>query len=285
MPEVGELAQWACVAEVTAPKPGNVSVHASFDDLTWKDFIVSAMVIRPVLNRASELGVGATVLECARATKEAVRSNTNLGIVLLLAPLCAAPIVEVSSVLDSLEHSDADAVYEAIRLAQPGGMGEVDAGDVADAPSIGLVEAMKLAADRDGVARQYANGFDDVIKVIAPALVKRYADGESLDHAIVWAHMDQMAREPDSLIRRKCGNDLAAESSRRARAVIDADWPNTLESVELYRELDEWLREDGHRRNPGTSADLVTAGLFVALRDGAIEWPALWSGSLQLAGE
>jgi triphosphoribosyl-dephospho-CoA synthase len=144
---------------------------------------------------------------------------------------------------------------------------------------------MKLAADRDAVARQYANGFDDVIKVIAPALVKRYADGESLDHAIVWAHMDQMAREPDSLIRRKCGNDLAAESSRRARAVIDADWPNTLESVELYRELDEWLREDGHRRNPGTSADLVTAGLFVALRDGAIEWPALWSGSLQLAGE
>ena len=83
---LGQLAQWACVAEVTAPKPGNVHLGASFADASWRDFVVSAIVIRPILDGANQLGVGATVFKSVKATRAAVGTNTNLGIVLLLAP-------------------------------------------------------------------------------------------------------------------------------------------------------------------------------------------------------
>src|SRR5438128_9084707 len=83
--------QLACIWEATARKPGNVHRFRDFADTTYLDFVHSAIAIAPVLGSATERCLGATVLEAIRATRSLTRTNTNLGIVLLLAPLAAVP--------------------------------------------------------------------------------------------------------------------------------------------------------------------------------------------------
>jgi triphosphoribosyl-dephospho-CoA synthase len=272
---IGQLATLACVAEVLAPKAGNVHPGAAFDDVTCDDFIRSAKAIGPVMDRVPEIGVGAAVLEAVRATRAVISSNTNLGMILLLAPLCAVPREQpltegIARVLDSLSLADAARVYEAIALAKPGGLGSAERGDVTHADVLPLREAMRLASDRDAVARQYASEFHDVLVRITPALQSAIARGVTLERAIVHAHLLVMANEPDSLIRRKCGEAVAIESAQRAKIVLDANWPDTDASLRAFSEFDTWLRADGHRRNPGTSADLICAALFAGFREGLL---------------
>src|SRR5438876_739889 len=87
---VGLCAQLACVLEATARKPGNVHRFMDFADTSYLDFLLSAAAIAPVMERAVGRPVGETVLEAIRATRRVTSANTNLGIVLLLAPLAAA---------------------------------------------------------------------------------------------------------------------------------------------------------------------------------------------------
>jgi triphosphoribosyl-dephospho-CoA synthase len=262
----GQCAQLACVWEALAPKAGNVHPQAAFDDATWLDFVTSAIVCAPIFDRADELGIGETILQCVTATRDAVGMNTNLGIILLIAPLCCSD--------RATTHDDAAKVYEAIAIAKPGGLGDAPQGDVAAAPPVGMTlrDAMALAADRDAIARQYVNNFADVTGRLAPRMVELLEAGHALDNAIVRVHLEQMAYEPDTLIARKCGPATAVESQRQARAVLE-------ESLD-FAAFDAWLRDDGHRRNPGTSADLIAAGLFVLLRDGAIDPYQKWAGPL-----
>jgi len=271
----GQLATLACLYEVTAPKPGNVHRGADFDDMTFFDFVDSAVAIAPAFDAALQQPVGQTVLQSVVATRKVVNKNTNLGIVLLLAPLAkvadAIPSQEgVAAVLRDLNSDDARDVYEAIRLAAPGGLGKSDQQDVNEtSPDAqdGLVAAMRLAEDRDHVAYQYANDYGTVFDHIVPDLVTGLQRGAWPD-AIVHAHVCQMARTPDTLIRRKCGDEVAQQSADRAAAVVSSGDPDSETYHAGLRDLDFWLRSDGHRRNPGTTADLIAAGLFVVLRDG-----------------
>jgi triphosphoribosyl-dephospho-CoA synthase len=279
MPTTGLCAQLACIWEVTACKPGNVTRYYDFEKTTFVDFLLSAAAVGPVLETAPGRRVGETVLEGIRATRQVVNSNTNLGILLLLAPLAAIPRDEplqfgLPQVLDRLDVEDTKAVYEAIRLAEPGGLGQVAEQDVHMEPSIGLREAMRLAADRDLIARQYVNNFSDVFNLGVPGILSQLKARQDLESAIVYCHLKFMATYPDSLIARKCGLDEAREVQRWAKAVLDAGWPGRVEQdyyVDEVQVLDERLRADGNKRNPGTSADLVTASLFALLREGTIE--------------
>jgi triphosphoribosyl-dephospho-CoA synthase len=263
---------------VTARKPGNVSPVAEFADLTYLDFLLSAAAIASVFDRANERRVGETVLGAIRATRQVVRTNTNLGIVLLLAPLAAVPFAErldagIPRVLDSLDVEDARLVYEAIRLAQPGGLGQVAQQDVRAEPTQSLRAAMAVAADRDGVARQYASGFADIFAEGVPALCEGIDRTGALEEAIVCCYLSLLARHPDTLIVRKRGRAEAEEASRRAQEVLKAGWPREPVGRTLLSELDCWLRGPSNQRNPGTTADLVTACLFVALREGRLQVP------------
>lgn len=285
-PSCGELALRACVAEVAAPKAGNVSLIAEFDDAEFSDFVVSASVNRPILDDAPRRPLGQTVLECIRATRDAVGTNTNLGIVLLLAPLCKADAAMnlqsgAAAVLQSLTEQDATDVYEAIRLAAPGGLGDVDHADVREEPTLPLIEAMALASSHDRIAAQYARGFADVFDPIASTLALGVSQGMPLDDGIVRMHLELIA-QGDTLIARKCGGEVAAEAARRAKAVCDAGWPANDKSQRLFDELDAWLRADGRRRNPGTSADLIAAGLYVCFRLGWIAPPLPWRAAVHV---
>lgn len=280
IPSLAEAIRRACVLEATAAKPGNVHPRASFPDLTFEDFVRSAEAASPALARAAELGVGRAVFQAIKATRAVVSSNTNLGIVLLIAPLAAVPLDQslrdgIGDVLNRLTRDDAEWVYRAIRLAQPGGLGTTDDQDVANEPTGTLREVMSLAADRDGVAAQYANEFSWVLNEGLPFLS---SVGKEFEHcweaAIVELHLRMLAEHPDTLIARKCGESVAAEASRRARRCLDDLESVPRDSTERARViglLDQWLRADGHRRNPGTTADLVAACLFAAIRDRVIE--------------
>ena len=269
---IAQCATLACLLEATAPKPGNVHRGADFEDLCFNDFVVSAVAIGPAMQSARQVGVGDSILAATRATRTLVGRNTNLGCVLLIAPLAAAAPEQplgsgIDDVLRSLSASDAARVYEAIRLVTPGGLGTVAEMDVHDSAPVDLVAAMRLAADRDVVARQFTNGFADVLARVVPWLVEGQAAGWPLTTAIVHAHLRLMSELPDSLIARKCGARVAQEAADRAGHVLASGRPEELAYQQTLGELDFWLRSDGHRRNPGTSADLIAAGLFAALRD------------------
>ncbi len=273
---VGSCVTLACVWEATAAKPGNVYRGADFDDLTYPDFLTSAAIVGPILEQVSDHGVGATVLRAVKATRLATGTNTNLGVLLLLSPLAACgpklTRLDLADVLARLTVNDTHSVYEAIQWAQPGGLGNVDEADVhAAAPAdLELVQAMRLAADHDLIARQYTNRFEQVF-LIASRLGFELSEGIPVNDAIVAVFLRQLSEHPDSLIGRKCGADVARQVSERATAVLaTADRARYHAAV---ADLDFYLRADGHRRNPGTTADLVAAGLYVALFASQLDWP------------
>jgi triphosphoribosyl-dephospho-CoA synthase len=266
----GQCAQLACVLEATARKPGNVTRFDDFEDLTYLDFVLSAAAIAPFMDRAVELGVGRSVLAALEATRGLVGTNSNLGMLLLLTPLAAVPPNEeiksgVERVLHNLTIEDSRLVFAAIRLVNPGGLGEAPEQDVRGEPTLPLREVMSLAADRDSIARQYANGFHDVFEVGVRALADMLEQAPSVEAAVIECHLSFMAAFPDSHIVRRCGPEVGEASRRRAEQALNGQ--TTIE------QLDAWLRADGNRRNPGTSADLVAASLFVALRQGMINFP------------
>jgi triphosphoribosyl-dephospho-CoA synthase len=287
MTDVGLCAQLACVLEVTARKAGNVHRAADFADLTYLDFLVSAAAVAPILATATERRVGETVLQCVQATRRVVRNNTNLGMVLLLTPLAAVGAdvrPGLRRLLASLDLEDSRRVFEAIRLAAPGGLGDAPRQDVRAEPTLPLREVMALAAGRDLIARQYANDFADVFDDGVPELSRALQETGSLESAIVRTHLHLMARHPDTLILRKRGVGDAEESARRAGQVVEAGWPHRPEGCEAFAALDDWLRAVGHQRNPGATADLVTACLFVLLGNGTLGLPLAmpWSAAGQV---
>jgi triphosphoribosyl-dephospho-CoA synthase len=278
MPSPGLLAQAACLMEVTARKPGNVHRDCDFGDSHYLDFLLSAAAIAGPLDRAREIGVGQAVREAIEASRQLVATNTNLGMVLLLAPLAAVPddqalAAGIEGTLAATTVEDARHVYRAIRLARPGGLGNVGDQDVSDEPTVTLCQAMQMAADRDLVAQQYANGFHEVFHEALPALREALVAGRPLETAIISAYLTLLARHPDTLIARKRGWDEARAVSRRASEVLAAGWPDEAAGQVRCTEFDAWLRTDGHARNPGTTADLIAAALFAALRDGTIPVP------------
>jgi triphosphoribosyl-dephospho-CoA synthase len=281
---LGLFIQLACQWEVTARKPGNVHRFEDFDDVHYTHFLASSAALASVfdciaLNSQTGPGSVGNAIETAIVqTRRVTATNTNLGIVLLCVPLAFADQTNglhpgLARVLVRLGVTDAQAVYRAIRLAAPGGLGEVTEQDVRDEPVKTLREVMTLASDRDLIALQYANGFREVFDEGVPALQHGLQNIGTLEDAIIYCHLRFMSHHPDSLIARKCGQDLAVQARQRAEQVLAAGWPHSAEGREAIADLDAWLRADGHRRNPGTSADLVAASLFVALREGIITLP------------
>ncbi len=275
---VGECFTLATIMEATVPKPGNIHRGADFEDASYPDFIVAAALVGPMLEAAVGQPLGFTIHAAVATTRAAVQTNTNLGTLLLIAPLSKVPpywplAENVEHVLANLTSQDARDVYEAIRYAQPGGLGKVAAADIADEPPEDLLAAMRLAADHDMVARQYATNFRDVFETVVPWIRAAVEAGPDLPAAIVHVHVQLMARFPDSLIARRCGLSIAEQSAARAQRVLDSGKPGDEAYDSGLSDLDFWLRADGHQRNPGTTADLVAAGLFVALREGIIKSP------------
>ena len=274
--DVAAAAQLACLLEASAPKPGNVSPFASFRDATYEDFLASAAAIGPALVAAGERSLGATIRAGVEATARWAPSNTNLGLVLLLAPLARAALrpgemslrAQVAATLAATTVADARDAYAAIRSAAPGGLGRASEQDVASTPTATLRDAMALARDRDAIAREYATDFETTFEAGAPGLRRALSDGLAWREAVVEAYLTLLAASPDTHIARKLGTDAAVTVQRRARAVLDAGGVRTPAGRDATSALDRELRDEANTLNPGTTADLTGASIYVVLLEG-----------------
>jgi triphosphoribosyl-dephospho-CoA synthase len=281
--EIAAAAQLACLLEAHAPKPGNVSPGRDFADVGYDDFVASAAAIGAPFSRVADLPLGTLVREAVEATAAWAPSNTNLGIVLLLAPLAKAALGTASpsgasapgdlrsnltGVIDASTVDDAREVYAAIRLANPGGLGRAANQDVAREPTLPLREVMRLAADRDGIAREYDTGFAATFDTGVPALRQARADGLGWDDAIVETFLTLLAAAPDTHIARRAGLDRATSVSRLAVTVLADGGVRTEAGRQSVARFDRSLRDDRHLANPGTTADITAAAIFVMLLEG-----------------
>src|ERR1043166_791857 len=206
--DVAAAAQLACLLEVSAPNPGNGPPGASFRDVTFEDFLASAVAIGPALAIAGERPLGATIRAAVEATARWAPSNTNLGLVLLLAPLARAALrfpegptplrARLAAVLADTTVADAGDAYAAIRLASPGGLGRVDEQDVTATPTATLRDVMVLARDRDAIAREYATDFGTTFDVGRPALDGALDSGLGWRDAVVQTYLTLLATSPDT---------------------------------------------------------------------------------------
>lgn len=271
--DIAALAQLACLLEVSAPKPGNVSPGRHFADLAYEDFLTSAVAIGPAFTGAADQRVGETIRQAIDRTACWTKTNTNLGIVLLLAPLAKAAAASgggdlraaVRDVVNETNVEDARQVYAAIRRARPGGLGRADAQDVAGEPDVTLLDAMRLAADRDGIAREYATGFAVTFELGAPTLTRARADGLSWSDAIVETFLSLLAHSIDTHIVRRTGVAAAERVSTLARRALEAGGVRSATGREAIEDMDRTMRDARNSNNPGTTADLTAAAIFVTL--------------------
>jgi triphosphoribosyl-dephospho-CoA synthase len=271
---VGDTAsrvRWACALEVLSPKAGNVHPGASFADLSAADFLRAADALATAVADRSLGSLGPRVLEAVRRAMAVGPSNVNLGIALLIVPLVAAQErpggawpQRIAAVLEELTAEDGAAVFQAIRLSKPGGLGRSPQLDVDKTTGpVDLVAAMRLASERDRVARQYRTGFLDLLEGVVPLVDQEIVRWGDPLQGVRWAQIALLAQQPDSLILRKCGPAVADEATRRAAAVWAAE--EEAERERRWRNFDVWLRGDSNRRNPGTTADLIAAALYLLL--------------------
>lgn len=259
----------ACLLELQALKPGNVHVFADGHGMVVQDFIRSAEASSQVIAQPG-LSLGQRILQSVQATQESVSCNTNLGIILLCAPVVQAALsfqndalqANIHAVIQASALADAEACFAAIRLAKPGGLGESARHDVRQPAAVSLFDAMREAQDCDMIARQYVTGFADVMAMAEFYLQMRQT------HNAAWAatalYLNILSRWPDSHIQRKQGMTAAlevqAEAAEQLAALLALENPKLAQKSLLA--WDKALKHAGI--NPGTSADLTVAGIFTA---------------------
>lgn len=263
----------ACEIELQAFKPGNVSIYSEGHDMTVEDFRLSASVSAPAITNPG-FSLGEKVYYAVKATRQAVSCNTNLGIILLCAPLLQAEMQRsaqqslrdaLAAVLENTSVEDADWVFKAISLASPGGLGEVEQQDVSGQAAVTLLQAMELAAGRDRIAMQYTNCFKDVFDFAVLQYNRAFVLSGDCGWAALAVFCEMLARHPDSHIERKYGKQysdwVAAEMSLLCNALLSVEKPE--DALPMLHRVDEAFK--AKKLNPGTTADITVATILVAL--------------------
>jgi triphosphoribosyl-dephospho-CoA synthase len=247
--------------------------------MNYEDFLHSLFVLGPELARAGERSVGATIVAAIAARRRWTRANTNLGIVLLFAPVARAAMTSNNGLRDSLAVvlrgltiGDTCAAYTAIRLAMPGGLEAEVTHDVRDEPTVTLREAMASAAQRDSIAAEYMSDYAITFECGLPLLKSALARDARIDQVVVQIYLELLAAIPDTLIARKRGLDIAQAVSKEAAHVVGAGGVFSKKGRRAVARLDAYLRgQVDNSLNPGTTADLVAVTLFVALLEGMLQ--------------
>ncbi len=261
----------ACKIDVQAFKPGNVSVYNEGHDMTVDDFIISSEVSAdPITNPT--LSLGEKIYYAVKATREAVACNTNLGILLLCAPLLQAAYLQqpgqnlqeiLSQILDNTTQKDAEWVFKAITLAAPGGLGNSEDQDVRDIPAVTLTQAMAIASEKDRIALQYVTNFTDIFNFSILCYNRSLLRFGDHIWAAVSVYTGLLSTYPDSHIERKHGKKHSGWVLEQMTTVDDAllntNRPEQL--VPMLHEVDRMFKAKGI--NPGTTADLTVATVLI----------------------
>jgi len=303
--DIARAAQLASALEVSGyPKPGNVHRTSDLKESTFEHFIASSIAIGPVVLdvakkgfragkgevKTADIGVGGTIKSAIENTMKWQRDgNTNLGLVLLLTPLAAAAGItlakegkiemkklraNLSSVLKSTTPEDALNVYDAILIANPGGLGGMDELDVKNKASkkkikeerISLYEIMNLSSEWDNISREWVTDMQITFEFGYPLVKKLYGRTKNMNTTTVQSFLELLSKYPDTFVQRIHGKKIAERVSEKARAIIKEGGMLTSKGGALITKFDEELREKGI--NPGTTADLTASSLMLAILDG-----------------
>ena len=276
--ELANVFKTACMAELESLKPGNVHIFADGHGMTVLDFMLSAQAAAEVI-ALPDLSIGMRILKCVQATQNAVKTNTNLGIILLCAPLIHAAIIinlppnkltfsqALEFVLANTTIADAENTFAAIRLANPAGLGAVAKHDVYQTATCTLLAAMQSAVNpnmaNDMIAQQYTNNYAQIIQGVI-LYQQALARWQRPAWALTAVHLHFMAHYCDSHIVRKYGETIAKLVQNKAleheSAFLKAYNPNNYLTPLL--KFDAALKKRG--LNPGTSADLTVATRLMA---------------------
>jgi len=304
---VGGCAQLAALLEVSAyPKPGNVHRLRDFPSTRYEHFLAGSVAISPVMRELAEsghdvgtgrrawedAGIGSRILAAAEASSRwQSGGNVNLGVILLLAPISVAAgyvlvddAINLGKLRDAVKilpkHTtamDSINLYKAIRLAMSDRvLGRVEELDVVDDSSLEQLsrEAMTLqdvferCACSDTVCREWISGFENTFAKGYPYLLRVLKSSGDVNTAIVDTFLYLLSEEPDSLISRKSGYEAASNVSRKALAIVSAGGLGSERGREMTLELDKELQRGEGSMNPGTTADLTAASIFLLLLEG-----------------
>ena len=274
-----QLYQQACDIELQAFKPGNVSVYSEGHDMTVADFQLSAKVSAPPLCNP-DYSLGEKIYYAVKATREAVGCNTNLGIILLCAPLIQAVSIHqagmtlrqaLHQVLENTTINDADWTFKAIALATPAGLGTVENQDVNQAATVTLQVAMALASDKDRIALQYLTDYKDIFDFAVLRYNSRLLKLDNQAWAAVTVYADLLSYYPDSHIERKYGNQysemVAGRMIQLSHELSNAEYPESV--LPLLHDIDQELKSKSI--NPGTTADLTVATVLVVFLENFLQ--------------
>ncbi|NVM55518.1 MAG: triphosphoribosyl-dephospho-CoA synthase [Candidatus Helarchaeota archaeon] len=294
----------AALLEVSGyPKPGNVHRTQDFGETRYEHFLISSVAIIPSLQEIAyrgkcaqqnqivlnELKLGEYILKAVKSTQLWQKGgNTNLGIILLFVPLaCAAGMLiehpnpsipvfreNLNSIIKNSTSEDTIKLYEAIRLANPGGLGAVENFDINDTSpetihkeNMNLYEIFKISDTRDNIAREWITKFQITFEVGYPYFQEIFQKTNDINISIVHTYLKILGDIPDTFLSRKYGKELAERISSEAKDILNQGGLLSKQSIELLWKFDLKLRNK-KKINPGTSADLTAATIMVALLEG-----------------
>jgi triphosphoribosyl-dephospho-CoA synthase len=304
--EIGNCAGLAVLLEVAgSPKPGNVHRYADFSDTRFEHFLTAGIIIAREMEDAASRGIkigskdiavedariGEIIKNTVTQVKEWQRGgNTSLGTIILLTPLSVASGIthaqkrfsilrireNLREVLNKNTPKDTVDLYEAISIANPGGLGKVSKLDISDTAStekiitdgVTLREVFKISADRDSISKEWTNTFTISFETGFPEFESIYKKTEDVNCSTIHTFLKILSEFPDTLIARKRGEEEAVRISARAREVLEKGGCLTEEGNAELRKFDSELRDPENQLNPGTSADLTAASIMIALLNG-----------------
>lgn len=268
---LAECVYASLITDIDALKPGNVGRHAPGHGMSVEDFIRSAELTTPILCDRT-LGVGSRILKGVEVTQDGVGCNTNLGILLLFAPLIfamqhkqAAQSLHASLAksLNDIGVRESARIFRAICLANPAGLGQSSQYDVHLLPETTIKEAMQVSRDRDRIAFQYVSNYEDVFGRGLDQITTSLNRWNSMEWAATGCYMNLLSALSDSHVQRKFGTEVADNVKRQAQAVMNR-FMSCTEPESMRNELldfDQKLKSRGI--NPGTTADLTVTSVLV----------------------
>ena len=261
---------YACHKDVEVTKPGNVSINSPHHDTTASDYLISS------INSGSELfhadyTLGERVLNSIIATRNETPVNTNLGIIMLCAPIIHALLnyrdlslkEAIKNTISNADANDTAKICEAINITNPGGLGDAERYDTKSLPAVKLREIMGYSAGYDRISYQYHNDFEDIIDFILPNLEKNMIKYDSNDISISMTFLQILGKIPDSHISRKFGEEIAKKTSNHVNDLLKIQDKECSDDylVKQLNNLDCEYKKKGI--NPGTTADLLVASLMI----------------------
>ncbi len=268
----GWCAAIASILEATARKPGNVSPRKSFEDLSYSELRNTAIAIAPVLDKGATTPLGKTIRDAVTQSQSTTRSNANLGIIIAIVPLVVgstSPNVPLSpndadTAIDECDAQDARDIYAALNQASTQSLGRRNKYDIQNAPPQSIREAMRYAATtepQDSIAALWGFGYQSLWDNAVSDLQNYETRAATWEQSIVNTALAQLARTPDSLITRRHGRQESLRVSSEAAALLAIPEQDRFTAIEAF----DWRLRHPCRINPGTTADLVAAALYVHL--------------------